>query len=153
MFRWIIILLVVLLAACIVYFILGNTRPSNLGVTSDGKLLACPSSPNCVSSQADKNDKRHYIEPIAYTQDRTDAQLVLEKYLLTVKEVNIVANELGYIHVEATSDLMRYIDDVEFYLPKTEKVIHVRSASRVGYSDRGVNRARIEKIRADLLNL
>jgi uncharacterized protein (DUF1499 family) len=61
--------------------------------------------------------------------------------------MKIVEEKDDYLHAEARSLIFRFVDDVEFYLPAPEKVIHVRSASRVGYSDMGVNRKRVEEIR------
>ena len=71
-----------------------------------------------------------------------------------MKRARIVAAEERYIHAEFTSALFRFVDDVEFLLDSETKTIHVRSASRVGYSDLGVNRRRVEEIRSrfDTLN-
>lgn len=151
MLRWTILIVVLLLVAIFVYFKLSNVRPNNLGVT-EGQFLPCPSSPNCVSTQAPQEDKKHYIKAITYVKNRTEVQLQLEQYLLSIG-MSIVTNRLGYIHAEDTSDVVGYIDDVEFYLPETENIIHIRSASRVGYSDKGVNRDRVEKIRMNLLDI
>ncbi|MEN6507422.1 MAG: DUF1499 domain-containing protein, partial [Smithella sp.] len=64
-----------------------------------------------------------------------------------MKRIKIVAEKEDYLHAEAKSLIFRFVDDVEFYFPANEKIIHVRSASRVGYSDMGVNRKRVEEIR------
>ena len=151
MIRWIILLVLILLVSAIVYLKMGNSRPNNVGIKED-KLLSCPSSPNCVSSQENISNKKHYIAPISYEINRPDMESLLIQYLLSSKSMTIISNESGYIYMEVKSKKIGFIDDVEFYLPKSEKIIHVRSASRVGYSDRGVNRERIEKIRSDLLN-
>ncbi|TBR38321.1 DUF1499 domain-containing protein [Marinomonas agarivorans] len=151
MLRWIVCIIALLIVVIFIYFKFSNVRPTNLGLT-DGALLACPKSPNCVSTQANKNDKEHYIAPIFYEKSRSDVQLELEKYLRSIG-MNIVTNTLGYIHAEETSEVIGYIDDIEFYLPEAENIIHIRSASRVGYSDKGVNRKRVEKIRVNLLDI
>jgi len=65
-----------------------------------------------------------------------------------MKRTTIVAEKEDYLHAEAKSLIFRFVDDVEFYFPATEKLIHVRSASRVGHSDLGVNRKRVEEIRS-----
>ena len=71
----------------------------------------------------------------------------VERVLLGLDEANIVESSDGYLYAEFTSRLMRYVDDVEFLEDSTAGVIHVRSASRLGYSDLGANRKRIENIR------
>jgi uncharacterized protein (DUF1499 family) len=126
-----------------------GTMPK-LGI-SDGLLMMCPNTPNCVNSQA--ADEKHYIQPIQFIGTLQEAQSALLKLLKTWKRTKIIVAEDNYIRAEFTSMVFRFVDDVEFYLPsmETEKtIIHVRSASRIGYSDFGVNRKRIEKIRNQL---
>jgi uncharacterized protein (DUF1499 family) len=122
----------------------------DLGV-ENGKLKQCPSTPNCVSSQA--KDKKHFIEPIFITATPLEAKNYILKILNELKQAKIVVVEDNYIRAEFASKIFRFIDDVEFYFPdkkSKELLIHVRSASRVGYSDLGVNRKRIEQIRSKL---
>ncbi|QDE32720.1 DUF1499 domain-containing protein [Shewanella polaris] len=119
-----------------------------LGVNND-KLTPCPESPNCVNSQQ-AADEEHFIAPIDFTGTQQQAQVRLLHILKAAERANIVVVEDNYIRVEFTSQIMRFVDDVEFYFPATasDKItIHVRSASRIGRSDFGVNRERIEKIR------
>ena len=117
----------------------------------NGHLSACPSSPNCVVSQ--DGDAEHAIEPIAYRGDRATAKETLLKVLSVVPRTEVVEDTDNYIHTESTSRIFKFIDDVEFYFPEDENVIHVRSASRVGESDLGVNRRRIEQIRLAMKDL
>ncbi len=124
-----------------------GTRPSNLGI-KDGKLSNCPGSPNCVSSYADISDKEHYIEPISYNSEGIDTFERLIKTIKTMKRTEIIKSTENYIHAEFTSAIFRFVDDVEFYIDESKKVIQVRSASRIGQSDLGVNRKRIESVRA-----
>ena len=112
--------------------------PEGIGIQS-GKLAPCPRSPNCVSSYA--IDETHRIEPIAANLDQIEGEL------LNLNEANIVSMDRNYLHAEFTSRFMRYVDDVEFLYDQAAGVVHVRSASRLGYSDLGVNRKRIEGIR------
>ena len=63
---------------------------------------------------------------------------------------SIVEERADYLYAEFASRLLGFVDDVEFYFPPNERIIHVRSASRLGHSDFGVNRKRIEDIRAKL---
>ena len=109
-------------------------------------LKACPESPNCVSSKA--SDPRHEIAPLVYSGTRDDAMNRLKKVLSGMKRIKIVEEKDNYLRVEATSFVFRFVDDVEFLFDEKGNVIDVRSASRVGYSDLGVNRKRVEEIRA-----
>lgn len=120
-----------------------------LGI-DDSKLMPCPKTPNCVSSQA--HDEKHYIEAISYSGTRQAAHDRLLQIIRSEKRTEILVDQENYIRVEFTSALFRFVDDVEFYFPKEkadEKLIHVRSASRIGSSDLGVNRKRIERIRSE----
>ena len=120
--------------------------PTNIGV-KEGKLSPCPSSPNCVSSQSVADDKEHYIRPLGYSGSRDEAKATLISVIVSMKRTKIITVTDDYIHAEFTSRIFRFVDDVEFYVDDTTKTIHVRSASRLGKSDLGVNRKRIETIR------
>jgi uncharacterized protein (DUF1499 family) len=114
-------------------------------------LAPCPSSPNCVVSQG--GDEEHSIEPIAYLGDRTTAKETLLKVLSVVPRTEVIEDTGNYIHTESTSRIFKFVDDAEFYFPEGENTIQVRSASRVGESDLGVNRRRIEQIRLAMEDL
>jgi apolipoprotein D and lipocalin family protein len=109
------------------------------------KLRPCPDTPNCVSSLA-ANQKK-FIEPISYEGEKTVAQKELLAVLKSFKGARMVRIEEDYIHAEFVSSFFKFVDDVEFYFDPAQKLIQVRSASRTGYSDLGVNRRRIEAIR------
>ena len=121
-----------------------GTRPLNLGV-HDGKLAPCPATPNCVSSQS--TDKDHAVEPFLFSGTPADAMADLKKVLSGLPRVRIVTATDTYLHAEFTSALFRFVDDVEFRIDADTKTIHLRSASRLGKSDLGVNRKRIEDLR------
>ena len=125
-------------------------RPSNLGVR-DGKLAPCPSTPNCVCSQSE--DAGHKIEPLTYKSTPEVAFTQLKQAIASQPRTKIITESPNYLYAEFTSAIMKFVDDVEFYLDEDAKVIHVRSASRLGQSDLGVNRKRIETIRAKLQEL
>ena len=108
-------------------------------------LTPCPKTPNCVSSLAE--DKQHFIEPILYEGGTAVTQHELLEILHSFKRVRVVRVEEDYIHAEFVSSVFRFVDDVEFAFDDVKKIIQVKSASRTGYSDLGVNRRRIEKIR------
>jgi len=125
-------------------------RPENIGIT-DGKLAACPSTPNCVVSQG--ADEEHAIAPITYTGERATAKAQLVDILSVVPRTKVVEETDSYILAESESRLMGFVDDTEFYLPENENVIQVRAAARMGESDLGVNRRRIEQIRLAFADL
>jgi uncharacterized protein (DUF1499 family) len=128
-------------------FSFAGTRPANIGVTN-GKLLDCPDSPNCVSSQS--NDAEHKIAPLTYTGDPAKALEDIKAVISSMPRTKIITAEGNYLYAEFTSALMGYVDDVEFYINADKGIIEVRSASRLGKSDLGVNRDRVEAIRAQL---
>jgi uncharacterized protein (DUF1499 family) len=121
-----------------------SKRPDNLGV-ENGELAPCPASPNCVSSQSD--DEEHGMQPLTYTGSREEAHARLLDVILRMPRTRIVTTRADYVYAEFRTFTFRFVDDVEFYLPADKKVIHFRSASRLGYSDMGVNRRRMEAIR------
>lgn len=129
--------------------IIGNLmkgqRPNTLGV-KDGQLSPCPKSPNCVVSQG-QSDADHTIAPIQYDGDQATAMARLIELVKAMPRTEIIQQTDDYLYAEFTSQLMGFVDDVEFYLAPSTSVIHVRSASRLGESDLGVNRQRIETIR------
>ena len=104
------------------------------------------SSPNCVLSQA--SDAKHKIKPIHYTTSVEIAKEKLIKVIQSMDGTRIITQDEVYWHVEFTTRWLRFIDDVEFYFPESEALIHLRSASRSGYWDLGVNRKRVEEIRS-----
>ena len=121
----------------------------DLGI-NNGKLAPCPKTPNCVNSQA--VGEKQYIQPIRYAGTREDARARLLEILGSQRRAKILTAQEDYIRADFTSALFRFVDDVEFYFPKEktgETVIHIRSASRIGYSDLGANRKRIERIRKE----
>ncbi|MBV8884022.1 MAG: DUF1499 domain-containing protein [Chroococcidiopsidaceae cyanobacterium CP_BM_RX_35] len=122
-------------------------RPNNLG-NRGGKLAPCPNTPNCVSSQS--SDAQHRIEPLTYNSTPKEAMAALKAAIQSIKKTQIITENENYLYAEFTSAIMGFVDDVEFYLDEEAKVIHVRSASRLGKSDLGVNRKRIETIREKL---
>lgn len=123
---------------------------SSLGV-DNGHLSSCPASDNCVVSQ--DGDPKHAIDPIPYHIDRDAARKTLLKVLTVVPRTEVIEQTDNYIHALSKSRIFKFIDDVEFYFPANEPVIHLRSAARVGESDLGVNRRRLEQIRLALRDL
>ena len=125
-----------ILAAC------AGESPDHLGVTS-GRLTACPVSPNCVSSQAE--DETHRIAPLVFKDTPETAFARLKQILDTRGDTTIIEDRSDYLRVEFHTLL--FVDDGEFLLDAEQRLIQVLSASRLGYSDLGKNRKRLEEIR------
>jgi uncharacterized protein (DUF1499 family) len=123
-----------------------GTRPTNLGI-HDGKFAPCPSSPNCVNSQSQDS---HRIAPLTYSGSPDAAFDQLKAVIRATPRTQIITETDDYLYAEFTSALMGFVDDVEFYLNRDAGEIEVRSASRLGESDLGVNNQRIETIRTKL---
>lgn len=121
-------------------------RPSNLGVT-DGRLAAPRRSPNCVSSQADPGDAVHYVAPLRFSDNADEAMARLARIVEGMERTSVVKRDGHYLYAEFRSKLLGFVDDVEFLASSTEGAVHVRSASRLGRRDFGVNRDRVETIR------
>jgi uncharacterized protein (DUF1499 family) len=120
-------------------------RPQDLGVNA-GRLKPCPNKPNCVNSHA-VGDARHVIEPLRFAGDAAAAWRVLHEVIAGMERAAVIADKPDYLYAEFTTRLMGYVDDVEFQLDSANRLIHVRSASRLGYRDFNVNRERIEAVR------
>lgn len=120
-------------------------RPTGLGVSA-GRLAPPPNKPNCVASQASGGYAA--ITPLTASGDPAAAFARLKG--LVESEATIISASDDYLYAEYQSPLMGYVDDVEFLLDAAGGVIHLRSASRLGYSDMGANRKRIESLRQRL---
>lgn len=121
--------------------------PGASGVT-DAVLAPCPSSPNCVSSDA--QDVSHGVAPFELTAKAPEAWKAAEAAVAALPRTHIVKRSDDFLHAECRSALFRFVDDLELELRPERGVIAVRSASRVGYWDLGVNRRRVEELRAAL---
>lgn len=129
---WLILSVTLLLSAC------SGSPPANIGIR-DNQLAPCPDSPNCVSSYAAVPDQA--IRPL-------NANLqTIEAVVRKLDEARVIESTQNYLHVEFTSAVFRFVDDVEFLWDEKSNVTQVRSSSRLGYSDLGVNRARVERLR------
>ena len=121
----------------------GGRPPSGLGVT-EGRLAPCPNSPNCVSSEATSEER---VEPLHYDGDAKRARARLLEVLNGMERVRAVESADDYLRVEFRSAVFGFVDDVEFRF-SAPGIVQVRSASRTGYYDFGVNRERVEALRA-----
>jgi uncharacterized protein (DUF1499 family) len=107
-------------------------------------LAPCPDSPNCVSTQS--KDSSRAMPPLPYLNSGKDSMDRLVNVVRQMKRGTIVSATPSYLHVEFRSALFRFVDDVEFLMEDSARLIHFRSASRTGYYDFGVNRKRMEEI-------
>jgi len=138
------LMVVVAVAACGAR---GEARPAAAPLP---RFAPVPSSPNAVSSLAPATDAVHHVapfavagEPAAFFAAAVDAALGMERTAL-------VTRDAGYAHITFTTPTFRFVDDLELRLDAAAGVVHVRSASRVGYGDMGLNRRRVEELRARL---
>jgi len=135
--------LATLIIGCVLFLSCTGQKPGTLGI-HNGRLTDCPSKPNCVNSQA--FDEGHAIVPFVYQGTKASARKRLKKILLSLERMTILTEQDNYLHVECKSKIMGFVDDLEFFFPD-ERIIHLRSSSRIGYSDFGVNRKRVEHLR------
>jgi uncharacterized protein (DUF1499 family) len=125
-----------------------SSKPYDLGV-NNGRLAACPESPNCVSSQ--ETSSQHQMEPVTYGDSLREALDRIKTVIAReFPRARLVTEQEDYLHYEFTSLIFRFVDDVEFFLNDSTREIHFRSASRVGHSDLGVNRRRMSKLIEEL---
>lgn len=130
----------------------GTPVPEDVGLRPDGAIpvaAAVPSSPNCVSSYVSPaDDSTHGIEPYSRgTQSAVEAQRTIQTLLGSEKRTEILSDVPGYLHAVQYSGVWKFPDDIEFWFPEDEDLIHFRSAARLGKSDLGVNRKRMERLR------
>lgn len=122
-------------------------RPNEIGIDPSG-LRGCPKSPNCVSSEA--KDERHAIESFRIKGDHNASWSLIQDEIASMPRWRVVTATNNYIHVECKSRIFRFVDDLELYFNPSNGVISIRSASRIGYSDFGANRRRVELLRSKL---
>lgn len=125
--------------------IFAGMRPGNIGI-HDGKLAPCPPSPNCVSSFS--KDGEHFIAPLPYKSTPEYAMTDIKKIILSFDRSKIITEMPNYLYAEFSTVFLGFVDDVEFLIDEQAKVIHTRSASRLGESDLGLNRQRVNAIAA-----
>lgn len=125
-------------------FSCSGSGPTNLGV-KNSRLAPCPSTPNCVSSDAD--DTSHFASAFQLLSPAPNAWRAAHTALLSLPRTKIIAETEDYLHAECSSAVFGFVDDLELHLRPEQRIIAVRSAARLGYSDFGVNRKRVEKLR------
>ncbi len=134
----------VIIVLSLIIFSIASHKAPELGVFN-GKLYPCPPTPNCVSSEIPGTPA--YIDPFTYTTTSNEAWRKI-KQAITTTGGEVITDHKTYLHAIYVTPLIRFVDDVELRLDDQQHLIHIRSASRVGRSDLGANRQRVEKIRA-----
>ena len=155
--KWIVIVTLALVVSAIVAGqagLLQGKAPADLGV-KQGKLKGLSSSPNSVSSQADlypDHPQRKYssIAPLALRGDSPATITKLKSIVEGTNGAKLITSAPDYLYAQYTTPLMKFVDDTEFWFDPTINAVQVRSASRLGESDLGTNRKRIEAVRAAL---
>ena len=115
------------------------------------KIKPCPKTPNCVSSV--DTDPRHFVHPLQFEGSVNSAHSKMMHILNKLKRVRIVKLDKDFIEAEFKSSGFGFVDDVQFHFDDRMKIIHLRSASRLGYSDLGVNRKRLERVKVPFLKI
>lgn len=128
-------------------FSCAGVRPTNLGLHGSA-LHPCPSSPNCVSSDA--SDASHRVAAFELAAPAPEAWRAVRLAALGLPRTVIVTETSDYLHAECASAVFGFVDDLELHLRASQGLIAVRSASRLGHSDLGVNRRRVEGLRSVL---
>ena len=124
--------------------LLAGKRPDNLGVRNN-KLAPCPNTPNCVCSQEKR--RSHAVEPLSVSAPPGLAMEKVKTAVASIQGATIITSDANYLHAECKSQLLGFIDDLEVLWDEENQLCHVRSASRLGYSDLGANRKRVENLR------
>lgn len=122
-----------------------SPMPAQLGL-ANGRFLPCPDSPNCVSSF--DTDEVHRIDPMTFSDSLPSAKVRLYNLVTGMPRTRVITNTPNYIHAEFRSAVWHFVDDVEFFFDEENGLVHMKSAARLGSGDAGVNRKRLEQIRA-----
>lgn len=129
-------------------FSFSGRRPDNLGVR-EGQLRTCPTTPNCVSTQSHPTDSEHYLEPIPFSTSPAEAIAKLKSIIEGMERTQVITVSDDYLYAEFTSRTMGFVDDFEFYANPATGKLQARAAARLGKSDLGANRRRMELILAE----
>ncbi|MSR63532.1 MAG: DUF1499 domain-containing protein [Planctomycetes bacterium] len=121
-------------------------RPTKLGVDG-GRLSPCPSSPNCVNSQAQAELDEHFVAALSVEGDPARAWSAAVRAAKALPRASVVEERDGYLWLEIRSRVFGFADDLELALDAAHQRVEVRSCSRLGHSNLGVNRARVEALR------
>ena len=155
--KWLAIVALLLVVLVVLAGQLGFLRgqpPSNMGV-SEGRLKRPSATPNSAHSQADLwpgDAQQAYarVAPLALQRDGPATIARLKTLLEAMPGVEVVQSRPDYVYATCQTKLLKFVDDFEAWFDPAAGVVQVRSASRIGRKDLGVNRARVEALRAAL---
>ena len=140
----------VLVVVVIIQMVVKNSIvPNDIGIVN-GELAPLPKSPNCVSSYAIDSEK--YVEPLPFVGDFEASKAKLLEVMARYGEMEIISDKGTYMHIVFTTGKMKYHDDIELLFDLTLNKINYRSASRIGYSDMGLNKERYSEIKKNYLD-
>jgi len=139
---------IILLYSC------SGSKPESIGLNetfSTGKkritLKPCPSTPNCITSFIHNNDESHFLHAIKSKLSTSESKKKIKQYISNNKNLKLINEEENYLYFEYTSQIMKFVDDVELYFVE-DGILHFRSASRIGRKDFGANIKHIHEIRS-----
>lgn len=135
------LVIVMIMAGC------SGNKPDSIGVQNN-RLSACPGSPNCVASDA--QDTEHRLEPFQLIGNSGTGWPNIVAAVTSTPRTTVISQTDNYLHAECRSRVFRFVDDLELLLDEENGIISIRSAARLGKSDFGVNRKRIESLRQAL---
>jgi len=144
---FLIILSFLIITALILLFALAHqAQDKQAQGLNNGRLSPCSTTPNCICSE-NIDDVDHYIAPLSYTEySNTELRYLLVEIIQSMGGVLSKVDEI-YLSATFTSSIFHFVDDLEIRIDETKHLIHIRSASRVGHSDLGMNKKRVELLK------
>ncbi len=112
-------------------------------IFSQSQLAPCPSSPNCFSTKEETNRK---IKPLAFVGSLEESKSRLKELIAGMERTKLVEEQATFLHFTFTTKIFEFVDDVTFEFDEANRIIHFRSASRVGWSDIWANKRRMKRI-------
>ena len=152
MLKKILITIVLLLLLFVIYLVIRgvSSRAGSPPGLADGQLTPCPDKPNCVGSEY-RQDADHFVAALEFG-DRSAREAMQSLRAIALEAgAKIETDSDNYLALSFQSAIFGFVDDLELRVDESARLVHVRSASRVGNSDLGVNRARVEAIRQKYL--
>lgn len=125
-------------------------KTNKIGLEND-KFFSCSHQSNCVNSMASASDKKHYVAPLIIEKTKKDILAFIIDHLKKWQRTKLMTQTDKYLHFEIKSAFFGFIDDLEIFWPKGDEYLHFKSSSRIGYTDFGVNRKRVEQLKKELL--
>jgi uncharacterized protein (DUF1499 family) len=142
-----IILSCLIIVVCILLFVLSAiSKQEKAPNLVEGSLPNCSDKPNCVCSE-NKDDLAHYVAPLSLSHSNAEVSATILKQIIIEMGGTIQTESADYLAATFSSTIFGFIDDLEVRIDSKQNLIHIRSASRVGHSDMGVNKKRVELLK------